>query len=256
MTLAPEIVKEDQKFYSDEERNLINKLTFPKHIAIIMDGNRRWAKKQRLPLMAGHWKGAEALSSIVRAAGELGVEVLTVFAFSTENWKRPPIEVSALMRLFKAHLIKQRDLMIEGGVRLNVIGDVSRFPKDVRKTLDATIRATASGDKMDLVIALNYGGRDEITRATRRIVDDCMSRKLSKKAVTEELIASYLDTGKWKDPDLLIRPSGESRISNFLLWQISYAEIVLTDVLWPDFSEKDLLAAIGEYQKRELRIGK
>ena len=256
MILAPEIEREDQKIYSDKQKNSLSKLGFPKHIAIIMDGNRRWAKKQKLPSMAGHWKGAETLSSIVRASGELGVEVLTVFAFSTENWNRPPIEVKSLMRLFKAHLIKQRDVMIEGGVRLNVIGDISRFPKDVRKILDETLRATASGAKMDLVIALNYGGRDEITRATRRIVEDCMSRKLSKKAVTEELIASYLDTGKWKDPDLLIRPSGESRVSNFLLWQISYAEIILTDVLWPDFSEEDLLAAISEYQKRELRIGR
>lgn len=248
--------KDSQKVYSDQDLALVRELPIPKHVAIIMDGNRRWAKKQKVPLMAGHWKGAETLSSIVRAAGELGIEVLTVYAFSTENWKRPPIEVSALMRLFKTHLIKQRDVMIEEGVRLNVIGDTSRFPREVRKTLEETIGATSSGKKMDLVIALNYGGRDEIKRAIHQIIEDCMSEKLEAGTLSEEVISSYLDTGKWDDPELLIRTSGEVRLSNFLLWQISYSEIVLTDVLWPEFTKQDLLKAIHEYQRRELRIGK
>lgn len=249
---AEAYLKEEQKIHSDADRLL----PVPKHIAIIMDGNRRWATQQGLPPMAGHWKGAETLSKIVRAAGELGVEVLTVFAFSTENWKRPPLEVSALMRLFKAHLIKQLDVMLEGGVRLNIIGDISRFPHDVRKTLDETIAKTASGEKMDLVIALNYGGRDEIKRAVEQIVGDCLEGKVSKENLSEELIASYLYTGRRRDPDLLIRPGGEFRISNFLLWQISYTEIVVTDVLWPDFSQRDLLNAIHNYQQREFRIGR
>ena len=256
MIPAETYTKTDHKIYSDEERLGIQRCRVPRHIAIMMDGNRRWARKQGLPLMAGHWQGAETLLNIVRAAGELGVEVLTVYAFSTENWKRPPVEVNALMRLFKAHLIKQREAMIEGGVRLNVIGDISKFPSDVRRTLEETIRKTSSGTKMDLVIALNYGARDEIKRAVVRIVEDCMSNKLDKNDLSEATISSYLDTRKWQDPDLLIRPSGESRISNFLLWQISYSEIVLTDVLWPDFSEVDLLNAIRNFQKREMRIGR
>lgn len=254
--MIPETIEVKEETYSDAELARINPLCLPKHVAIIMDGNRRWAKREKLPPMAGHWKGAETLSAIVRAAGELGIEVLTVYAFSTENWKRPPVEVKSLMRLFKTHLLRQRDVMIGAGVRLNVIGDLAKFPADVRQTLDETIAATAKGKKMDLVIALNYGGRDEIKRAVRKIVDDCIGRKLSKKAISEKTIASYLDTGRWKDPDLLIRPSGEARVSNFLLWQISYSEIVLTDVFWPDFSHLDLLEAVCEYQSRELRIGK
>jgi undecaprenyl diphosphate synthase len=206
--------------------------------------------------MAGYWKGAETLLNIVRAAVKLGVKVLTVYAFSTENWKRPPLEVNALMRLFKAHLVKHREAMIEGGVRLNIIGNVSKFPADVRKALKETICKTSSGTKMDLVVALNYGARDEIKRAVVRIVEDCINNKLDKNDLSESTISSYLDTWKWQDPDLLIRSSGESRISNFLLWQISYSEIVLTDVLWPDFSEGDLLNAIRSFQKREMRIGR
>ncbi len=248
--------KAEVKTYSEEELAQLNHFRMPEHVAIIMDGNRRWAQQQGLPLMAGHWRGAERLAQNVRAAVDLGIKTLTVYAFSTENWKRPPMEVKALMRLFKTYLLRQRDVMIKEGVRLSAIGDLSKFSKDVRLIIEDVVEATSAGDRLDLVIALNYGGRDELKRAVSAIVEDCLAKKLSKKEVSEDLIASYLDTAQWKDPDLLIRTSGESRISNFLLWQISYSEVIVTDVLWPNFSEKDLLAAILEYQKRELRLGK
>jgi len=242
------------KIYSQQELSQV--ICPPEHVAIIMDGNRRWAAREGLSFMIGHSRGAEQLTQIVRASKELGIKILTVYAFSTENWKRSSIEVKSLMRLFKTHLLRQKNLMIEEGIRLNVIGDLSKFPKDVLRVLDETLKATKEGGRFDLVIALNYGGRDELRRAISAIIEDCLSKKIFKNELSEELIASYLDTAKWKDPDLLIRTSGESRISNFLLWQISYSEVIVTDVLWPDFNEKDLLASVLEYQKRELRLGK
>lgn len=248
--------KLETKLYSQEELSQLDSVRFPEHIAIIMDGNRRWAKKQGLPPISGHWRGAEALSLTIRAAVELGVKILTVYAFSTENWNRSSLEVRALMRLFKTHLLRQRPVMIEEGIRLNVIGDISKFPEDVQRMLYESVEATKKGTEFDLILALNYGGRDELRRAVQSIVQDCMDQKLSKKAISEQVIASYLDTAKWKDPDLLIRTSGESRISNFLLWQISYSEVIVSDILWPDFDEEQLLNAVLEYQKRELRLGK
>jgi len=244
------------KIYSEKRLLTLNSLHIPKHIAIIMDGNRRWASRRGLLPLAGHMRGADTLVQIVRAASELGVEVLTVYAFSTENWKRSPVEVEALMKLFKTFIAKQKDSMIKEGVRLDIIGDTFRLPADVKDSFDEVIEATKEGNKFNLVLALNYGGRDELKRAVSAIVEDCLSSKLSKDEINEELISSYLDTSKWQDPDLLIRTSGENRLSNFLLWQISYSEVFLTDVLWPDFSEQNLLEAILEYQKRELRIGK
>lgn len=245
-----------EKIYSESEISRVRGLPLPEHIAIIMDGNRRWAKKQGLPPVSGHWRGAEVLSHVIRAAGELGIKMLTVYAFSTENWRRSPLEIKALMRIFKAHLVRQRPVMRAEGVRLNVIGDVSKFPEDVQKALQETVEATKEGEKLDLIVALNYGGRDEMRRAIQHIIEDCTNQKIKKDELSEEVIASYLDTAKWKDPDLLIRPSGESRLSNFLLWQIAYSEVLLTKTYWPDFSEKDLLDAVLEYQKRELRLGK
>lgn len=234
----------------------VNSLPIPEHVAIIMDGNRRWAKNQGLPVSAGHYRGAERLTQIVKAASAFGIKVLTVYAFSTENWKRPSVEVKALMQLFKSYLKRQRSSMIKEGIRLNTIGDIAKFPKDVLQVLEETIEVTKEGTKLDLVIALNYGARDELKRAFGAMIDDCLAKKISKEELSEDLISSYLDTARWPDPDLLIRTSGESRVSNFLLWQISYSEVFVTDVLWPDFGEKDLLAAIQEYQKRELRLGK
>ncbi|NGX37829.1 MAG: Isoprenyl transferase [Chlamydiae bacterium] len=248
--------KTETKLYSKEDLMRVNRFRFPSHVAIVMDGNRRFAKRRGLPAMTGHFRGAASLTRVVRGASELGIQVLTVYAFSTENWKRPPVEVNALMRLFKTYLLRQKKEMIEEGVRLNVIGDTSKLPKDVRRVLEDTLEATREGKQIDLVVAFNYGARDEIKRAVTAIVEDCLESKLSKDAITEEMISGYLDTARWKDPDLVIRTGGESRISNFLLWQISYSEVLMTNVLWPDFNEKDLLAAVLEYQTRETRIGK
>ena len=227
----------------------------PHHLAIMMDGNRRWAKQRHLPPIAGHWKGAETISSIVRSAAKLGIKVLTVYSFSTENWNRSDLEIEGLMSLWKVCLHRERERMIEEGVRLQTIGDLSRFPEDVRDLFEETKRLTAAGDKIDLVLALNYGARDEIRRATTAIVEDVLSGKLNKEELSEKTISSYLDTAKWKDPDLLIRTSGETRLSNFLLWQLSYTEICITPTLWPDFSEEHLVHAILDYQSRQRRLG-
>ncbi len=227
----------------------------PKHVAIIMDGNRRWAKNQGLPSMVGHWHGADALTKIVESASALGVKVLTVYAFSTENWKRTQEEVDSIMKLFRMYLIGQKDRMVREGVRLGTIGDTRRFPASVKETLDDVKRATAGGDKIDLVLAVNYGARDDIKRALVSIVEDCQLGRLHKEDITEALIARYLDTAPWGDPDLLIRTSGESRLSNFLLWQISYAEVYITDVLWPDFNNNELMRAVAAFQKRARRTG-
>lgn len=254
-TLAKEL-KKSSKVFSEEEIRLVSPLRIPKHIAIMMDGNRRWALQKGLPPMAGHMQGVEALVQTVRAAADLGVEVVTVYAFSTENWNRSPDEVRSLMHLFKESLLKQKKMMIEEGVRLGAIGDVSKLPFEVRSMLEEVIDDTKKGSSIDLVIALNYGGRDELRRAIRSMVKDCMMGNLNIENIDERKISSYLDTAKWKDPELLIRTSGESRISNFLLWQISYTEIVMIKKLWPDFSKIDLLKAIIEYQKRDLRIGR
>lgn len=228
----------------------------PEHVAIIMDGNRRWARKHGLPFMAGHWQGVETLTQVVTAASELGIKTLTVFGFSTENWNRSPIEVNALIHLFKLYLFRQRKKMVEEGVRLHIIGDVSKLSADVQRTLQETLQATEKGTKIDLVIAFNYGGRDEIKRAIQSLVKDCLLNKVALSEISEAMIAKYLDTASWRDPDLLIRTSGENRISNFLLWQSAYTEFVFLDTYWPDFSKESLLQAIGEYHKRELRCGR
>jgi undecaprenyl diphosphate synthase len=223
----------------------------PRHIAIIMDGNRRWAAQRGLPPFVGHWKGAEALTRIVSAAAKIGIKILTVYAFSTENWNRPPEEVRALMDLFKNSLLKQRDLMIEKGVKLDTIGDLSRLPQEVQELLEETKKMTSQCTHIELVLALGYGGRDDIRRAAIAITKDCIEQKLSKESLSEEMFSTYLDTAKWQDPDLLIRTSGQMRLSNFLLWQISYSEVYITDILWPDFDENELLKAIADYQRRE-----
>jgi len=227
----------------------------PKHVAIIMDGNRRWAKKHHEPVEMGHWQGAETLDRIVQAAIDLGIKVLTVYSFSTENWKRSPDEVDALMHLLEAYLISKKKTLIQNGVRLETIGDLSRLPKSVKKVLDETKEATKDGDRIDLILALNYGGRDEICRATLRLIEDVQKGVISQRDVTEEMFGQYLDTARWPDPDLLIRPSGDLRISNFLNWQIAYSEIYYSDVLWPEFTKQHLVDAIETFQKRKRRFG-
>lgn len=241
--------------FTDEEFALLDQSRIPAHIAIIMDGNRRWAKNRGLPPLVGHWRGAETLSTIVRAASQLGVQMLTVYAFSTENWSRSPLEIQALMRLLKSYLLRKRRSMLEEGVRLSAIGDLNRLPADLRQVLNETIDATSQGQVIELILAISYGGRDEICRATQAIVSDCLRGQLSKESLSEEILSQYLDTAGHPDPDLLIRTSGESRLSNFLLWQASYAEMVISKILWPDFGPRDLLETIVEYQRRELRRG-
>ncbi|QVL57922.1 MAG: di-trans,poly-cis-decaprenylcistransferase [Simkaniaceae bacterium] len=245
----------EKPIFTEEEFALIDPTYVPNHIVIIMDGNRRWARRQGLPPEMGHWQGAEQLDIIVRAAAELGVKTLTVYSFSTENWNRSKHEVDMLMQLLEAYLKNKKEMLVKEGVRLNTIGDTDRLPEPVKKALTETMQATKNGDQIDLVLALNYGGRDEIRRAFMKMGQAEKEGKLDWNQVTEETISSYLDTATWKDPELFIRPSGEQRVSNFLIWQISYSEIYVTDVLWPDFSPKNLLEAVIDYQKRNRRYG-
>jgi len=240
-----------KSIYTADELSQIDPLAVPKHIAIIMDGNRRWAKENGLPPMMGHWEGAETLSDVLRGAAELGVKTLTVYAFSTENWGRPKSEVEYIMELFELYLIRKKETMIHDGVRLDAIGDITKMPEKVLDAFHETKKATARCDRITLVLALNYGGRDEIRRAIAKMIEE----KLAPDQITEECISRYLDTSPYGDPELLIRTSGEMRVSNFLLWQISYAEIFSTKVLWPNFSSKKLLEAVISFQTRSRRLG-
>ncbi len=240
---------------SECDLSLLDFQKSPRHIAIIMDGNRRWAKQRGLPPMLGHWEGAEVLTDVVRAASDMGVKTLTVYSFSTENWLRPEPEIQGLMNIFELYLIRKREQMVQDGVRLDAIGDLDRLPDAVQKAFYDTKKATAHCHKINLVLAMNYGGRDEIRRAVKKIANLHKQGELSEDQITEELIASQLDTAPFGDPELLIRTSGELRISNFLLWQISYSELYTTNVLWPDFSPKTLFEAILAYQARSRRKG-
>lgn len=243
------------KIYTTDETALLDWNLIPRHIAIIPDGNRRWAKKQQSFIEEGHRQGADVIMDIVKAGIELGVQVITIYLFSTENWSRPPEEVDALMWLLQSYLINQRETMLENGIRLETIGDLSRLSKQVIETIDESKQATRRCDKIDLVFAINYGGRDDIRRAIKKIIAEAEEEKIDPNSITESLISSYLDTAQFGDPDLLIRTSGEIRISNFLLWQISYSEMYVTDILWPDFSQKNFLDAIYNFQKRNRRLG-
>jgi len=238
-----------------EKEEQSQKPKIPRHVAIIMDGNRRWAMKNGLKTIEGHWKGAEVLSNIVSESIELGVKVLTVYSFSTENWNRSDEEIEGLMTLFSTFLKTKREMLVKNGIKLEMIGDLEPFPENVKEVFCETQEATKDGNTLTLVLALNYGGRDELRRSVLKIIDDVESGKLQKSNLTEECFSTYLDTKDIGDPDLLIRTSGENRISNFLIWQISYSEVYISDVLWPEFSRKDFVEAIGEYQRRERRRG-
>lgn len=227
----------------------IDSKKIPKHIAIIMDGNGRWAKKLKLPRIAGHKQGAENVSNIVEIAGKIGVKYLTLYTFSVENWRRPESEVNALMDLFEKVLSKKIELLVKNGVRLNIIGDLDAVRKTTREKFLSAIEKTKNNEGLVLTIALNYGGRDDIVRAVNKIIKDGVDK------VDEHTMSKNLDTAGLPDPELLIRTSGEARISNFLLWQIAYSEVFFSKTLWPDFKEKDLLEAIGDFQKRERRFG-
>ena len=227
----------------------------PVHIGIIMDGNGRWAQKRFLPRSAGHRAGAQNFRTITRYCSKIGIRYLTVYAFSTEHWNRPSDEVGALLRLFKEYLEEAlRDFMDEN-IRVRFIGDVSAFPAELRGLIQEVEEASACKTGMILNLAMNYGGRAEITRAAKKVAQEAVSGSLRPEELTEERFAQYLYTGSQPDPDLIIRPSGEERLSNFLLWQSAYAEFVYFDILWPDFKTSDLDRAIEIYSSRQRRFG-
>jgi undecaprenyl diphosphate synthase len=233
----------------------IDKEKLPHHIAIIMDGNGRWAKKKNLNRISGHMKGVESVREVVTACRELGIKVLTLYAFSIENWRRPKDEVRALMALLKEYLLKERGEMLKNNIRLSVIGRVEDLPADVQNTLLETIKITEACDGMILNLALSYGGRAEILHAVQDILFDFQKGKIKAEEITPQRFSQYLWSREIPDPDLLIRTSGEFRISNFLLWQIAYTELYVTETLWPDFDRQELLKAIVDYQSRERRFG-
>jgi len=225
-------------------------------VAIIMDGNGRWAKKRLLNRVRGHEKGAETVRMVVRATRELGIGHLTLYAFSTENWQRPASEVSALMILLTRFLNSEKSELLENGIRLEAIGDLSRLPEKVLNTLDHIRGVTAGNRDMVLTLALSYGAREEILSAVRGLAADAAAGRLDPAGITEADFASRLYTAKTPDPDLLIRTSGEMRISNFLLWQAAYAELFFTPTLWPDFSKEEYLSILNDYAARERRFGR
>ena len=228
----------------------------PRHIAIIMDGNGRWAEQQGKPRIMGHRAGVESVQDIVRAARELGIGVLTLYAFSTENWKRPPLEVQALMGLLKSFLESELATMVHNNVSLRCLGQKERIPAEVRKVLERVIQETAGNTGLILNLALSYGGRSEITQAVQAIAQKCLAGTLIPGEIDQSMLEQHLYTASLPDPDLVIRTGGETRLSNFLLWQASYAELYFTEILWPDFRKKDLLHAILDFQKRQRRFGK
>ncbi len=227
----------------------------PRHIAIIMDGNGRWAKQRNRPRTFGHSEGVEALRRTVEAARELGVLYLTVFGFSTENWRRPVEEVNALFDLLRLYVARDLDRLVKEGVRVHVIGERLGLQPDIAKIVEDAEARTRHNDKQHLTIAFNYGGQDEIARAARRIASEAAAGTLQPDEITPERFQTYLDTAGQPPPDLLIRTSGETRLSNFMLWQAAYAELVFLDVLWPDFDRAALERAIEIYNKRERRFG-
>ena len=226
----------------------------PNHIAIILDGNGRWAKSKGMPRSYGHVKGCENLEDICEVAKELGVKYLTVYAFSTENWKRSKEEVEGLMKLFRNYLKKCIKISKKNNMRVQIIGDPSAFDEDIQQSIRELEEFSKDFDDLHFQIALNYGSRDEITRAVNRMLED-QKKGILTGEVTEETISSYLDTAGIPDPDLLIRTSGELRLSNYLLWQLAYTEFYFTDVPWPDFKKKELVKAIEKYNERDRRYG-
>jgi undecaprenyl diphosphate synthase len=227
----------------------------PNHVAIIMDGNGRWAKARGLPRVAGHRRGADAVRRVVRGAGELGIPVLTLFAFSTENWTRPADEVADLMGLLRHYLRSELDELLKNGAKLRVIGDRAGLPADIVRDISDAETMTCANSRIDVNICINYGARAEILQATRSLARQVAAGELSPERIDEDRFERELLTAGVPDPDLLIRTSGEQRISNFLLWQCAYAELVFVDTLWPDFSKEHLEQAIAEFRRRERRYG-
>lgn len=227
----------------------------PRHIAIIMDGNGRWAQRRGLPRIAGHRKGIEAARSVVKTAGALGIEVLTLYAFSSENWSRPASEISDLMDLLRRFIRKELEALAKEGIRIRVIGDYQAFEPDVVELIDRAIARTENNSKATLVVALNYGSQSEITQSVRKIAADVASGAMSANDITSDTVERHLSTDGLPPLDLLIRTSGERRLSNFLLWQSAYAELYFTDTLWPDFDEQALRDAVADFGQRDRRYG-
>ena len=228
----------------------------PGHVAIIMDGNGRWARQRGLDRVFGHQQGVKALREVIETAAELGIGYLTLYAFSTENWGRPGDEVSALMGIMVQSLNNETETLLKNNIRLRAIGDIDRLADEVKERLNETINLTSVGTGLTLVVALSYSSRWEITEAARRLSAEVKKGTINPDSVSEDDFEKYLTTNGIPDPELMIRTSGELRISNFLLWQLAYAELYFTDVLWPDFGEKDFYDAIIAFQKRERRFGK
>jgi undecaprenyl diphosphate synthase len=228
----------------------------PTHLAIIMDGNGRWAQQRMLKRIVGHQRGAETVKMVVEQANLLGIKYLTLFAFSSENWSRPAIEVRALMTLLKKYIRQETARMMRKNIRYNVIGNRSELPDDVNQTLDWAIKETSVNTGMVLTLALSYGGRQELSMAATRLTRDVLAGRLSVDDISMEVFGSYLDTGGLPDPDFLIRTSGEMRISNFLLWQLAYTELYFTEINWPDFTINEFRKALADFQSRERRFGK
>ncbi|MGA9779747.1 MAG: isoprenyl transferase [Verrucomicrobiia bacterium] len=229
--------------------------SLPKHVAIIMDGNGRWAKQRGLPRIEGHRQGAESARIIIRASGELGIKYLTLYAFSVENWNRPKDEVDALMKYLIHYLKTETPELNKNNVRLEVIGQIWRLPENVQEHLKKSIQVLSRNNGLTLIMALSYGSRTEIVDAVRRIAEETKKGKLEPADITEEVVSQHLWTRSFPDPDLLIRTSGEMRVSNFLLWQISYSELVITPTYWPDFRKPQFFEALEEYTRRHRRFG-
>jgi len=228
----------------------------PRHVAIIMDGNGRWATERSLPRPLGHQAGMKSVRQVVEAAIEVGVEVLTLFAFSQENWQRPPEEIDALMTLLEEYIALELEDLRANGAAVTVLGDLDRLAPSALAAVDRIMTSTAGGDRLALNLCISYSSRAELTRAARLLAEDAAAGTLDPATITEDMLASRLLTAEWPDPDMLIRTSGEMRISNFLLWQLAYAEIVVSPVLWPDFNREHFFEAILEYQRRERRFGR
>ncbi len=235
---------------------IIAKGNVPAHVAIIMDGNGRWAKERGLPRVAGHSGGVESVREVVEGCGEIGVKVLTLYAFSQENWKRPAWEISALMKLLMRTIHNELENLNKQNVRLTTIGHIEHLPPETHAQLVKAVESTKNNNGFQLNLALSYSSRTEILDAVRSVADDAQKKKISLNDLDEKLFGEYLYTRDLPEPDLMIRTSGEYRISNFLLWQIAYAELYITDIFWPDFRKQHLYAAIMDYQKRERRFGK
>lgn len=245
----------DEVYAMDLKAN-INLDKLPRHIAIIMDGNGRWAKKHSRPRVFGHQNGVKAVREATEAAAELGVEFLTLYAFSTENWSRPKLEVGALMRLLLETIHTEVKTLNKNNIRLQAIGDLSKLPEKTHQALLKGIEATKNNTRMTLVLALNYSSRWELVSATRQIAQKVEAKELKPDEIDEATLKAHLSTGNMPDPELLIRTSGETRLSNFLMWQAAYSELYFTPTLWPDFRKQHLFEAIIDYQQRERRFGK